>query len=270
MVAFAENKILKGGAAGPTGDTAILNADSSTPSAGTQPLVNNLYQGMTLDAVTGLYYERFRNYSPSLGAWTSQDPAGYVNGANTYRFVASSPVGRVDAEGLGGGNPNFNPSPPPLSPRDQALVNEYSGRNAANYPANQPPPFDGAGGAVLGPLLAGGWYFTGRTGREVIGYTQERDANVDGACVKEGYRLYAPTAEIQRGSSPSPSDQVSTGLAIGVLLAIPGVDVPVATLFVLWPLYSALVANAQPKQSEWIRVAGPLVTGRTLVPVPGA
>ena len=75
------------------------NADWSTPPAGTQPLVNNLYQGMTLDAVTGLYYERFRNYSPTLGRWTSQDPLGYIDGANTYQFVDSSPVGNVDAGG---------------------------------------------------------------------------------------------------------------------------------------------------------------------------
>jgi RHS repeat-associated protein len=65
----------------------------------TQPLVNNLYQGMTLDAVTGLYYERNRDYSPSLGRWMEQDPAQYINGANTYQFVNSSPVGNVDAEG---------------------------------------------------------------------------------------------------------------------------------------------------------------------------
>ncbi len=78
------------------------NADWSTPPAGTQPLVNNLYQGMTLDAVTGLYYERFRNYSPTLGTWTSQDPLGYINGAKPYQLVNSSPVGNVDAEGLVG------------------------------------------------------------------------------------------------------------------------------------------------------------------------
>ena len=65
-----------------------------------QPLVNNLYQGMTLDAVTGLYYQRERDYSPSLGRWMEQDPAQFINGANTYQFVDSSPVGKVDAEGL--------------------------------------------------------------------------------------------------------------------------------------------------------------------------
>ena len=100
MVAFAENKILKGGACRPTGDTTILNADFSTPPAGTQPISDYLYQGMTLDAVTGLYYERNRNYSPSLAVWTSQDPAGYVNGANTYQFIESNPVDETDAAGL--------------------------------------------------------------------------------------------------------------------------------------------------------------------------
>ena len=66
----------------------------------TRPLVNNLYQGMTLDAATGLYDERNCDYSPSLGRWTELDLAQYINGANTYQFVNSSPVGNVDAEGL--------------------------------------------------------------------------------------------------------------------------------------------------------------------------
>ena len=86
------------------GTITVLNSDFSTPPVGTQPLVDNLYQGMTLDAVTGLYYERFRNYSPNLGTWVSQAPLSCVNGANTYQFVDSSPVGAVDPSGLAGGN----------------------------------------------------------------------------------------------------------------------------------------------------------------------
>ena len=107
----------------PYGSITALNADWSTPPAGTQPTVNNLYQGMTLDAVTGLYDERFRNYSPSLGRWISQDPLQYINGANTYQFVGSGPVGMVDPSGraaspganAGGVSPpmgwNFLPAP---------------------------------------------------------------------------------------------------------------------------------------------------------------
>ena len=84
----------------PYGTVTVLNADFSIPPVGTQPVVDNLYQGMTLDSVTGLYYERFRNYSPGLGVWISQDPAQYIDGANTYQFVDSSPVGAVDPSGL--------------------------------------------------------------------------------------------------------------------------------------------------------------------------
>ena len=67
----------------PYGSLTILNADFSTPPSGTVPMTDYLYQGMSLDPVTGLYYERNRNYSPSLGVWTSQDPLQYINGANT-------------------------------------------------------------------------------------------------------------------------------------------------------------------------------------------
>ena len=38
--------------------------------------------------------------APSPGCWMEQDPAQYINGANTYQFVNSSPTGNVDAEGL--------------------------------------------------------------------------------------------------------------------------------------------------------------------------
>ena len=83
----------------PYGTITVLNADWSSPPAGTQPVVQNLYQGMQLDAVTGLYYARNRNYSPSLGRWINQDPAGYINGANTYQFVVGNPVNAVDPWG---------------------------------------------------------------------------------------------------------------------------------------------------------------------------
>ena len=82
------------------GNVTILNADWSATPSGTQPMVNSLYQGMQFDPITGLYYGRARWYSPSLGRWISQDPAGYVNGANAYQFVGGGPVTAVDPVGL--------------------------------------------------------------------------------------------------------------------------------------------------------------------------
>ena len=45
-----------------------------------------------LDAVTGRYDERARDYSPSIGRWMEQDPAQCINDANTYQ-CANSPAG---------------------------------------------------------------------------------------------------------------------------------------------------------------------------------
>ncbi len=81
-------------------EKSVRGSDAVRRRRRTQPVANNLYQGMTLDVVTGLYYERERDYSPSLGRWMEQDPAQFINGANTYQFVNSSPMGNVDAEGL--------------------------------------------------------------------------------------------------------------------------------------------------------------------------
>jgi RHS repeat-associated protein len=118
----------------PYGTITVLNADWSAPPAGTQPVVNNLYQGMTLDSVTGLYYERYRNYSPSLGTWISQDPLQYINGANTYQFVMCNPVGRTDAGGLASKSFTFNVtghSPPFTVTGDEG---QQIGVNGASLP----------------------------------------------------------------------------------------------------------------------------------------
>jgi RHS repeat-associated protein len=127
----------------------------------TQPMVNNMYQGMSLDPVTGLYYERNRNYSPTLDRWLTGDPLRYINGANTYQFVGSDPVGMVYPTGLSwwdwmfqpgtsygymgmGGTIRRNPLPPPtpqsgwLGALDnfQAWINGH--RGTTYYPPGSP------------------------------------------------------------------------------------------------------------------------------------
>ena len=41
---------------------------------------------MTLDSVTGLYYVRYRNYSPSLGTCINNINTSNFGGATTYMF----------------------------------------------------------------------------------------------------------------------------------------------------------------------------------------
>jgi len=58
-----------------------------------------LFQGGVLDN-NNLYWFEHRDENPATGQWDEQDPAGYINGADTYQFAGSSPVGVVDPLGL--------------------------------------------------------------------------------------------------------------------------------------------------------------------------
>ncbi|MEN7547382.1 RHS repeat-associated core domain-containing protein [Rapidithrix thailandica] len=65
------------------------------------------YQGQYEDVETGLYYNRFRYYSPESGAYISQDPIGLAgNNPNIYAYTHDNNVW-IDPWGLSGkiGNP---------------------------------------------------------------------------------------------------------------------------------------------------------------------
>jgi RHS repeat-associated protein len=57
------------------------------------------YQGQYEDAETGLYYNRFRYYSPEEGMYLSQDPIGLNGGINLYAYV-HDPNSWIDGFGL--------------------------------------------------------------------------------------------------------------------------------------------------------------------------
>ncbi|QAR31152.1 RHS repeat-associated core domain-containing protein [Ornithobacterium rhinotracheale] len=58
------------------------------------------YQGQYEDEETGLYYNRFRYYSPDSGLYISQDPIGLEgNNPNFYAYVFDS-NSQVDVFGL--------------------------------------------------------------------------------------------------------------------------------------------------------------------------
>jgi RHS repeat-associated protein len=95
----------------PYGQPTFLKADwtpsngpdgqNNTPDDGTASDFHNaiLYCGYRFDSETGLYHVRHRYLHPTLGRWTTQDPAGYVDGLSLYEYCRSGPVARVDAVG---------------------------------------------------------------------------------------------------------------------------------------------------------------------------
>jgi RHS repeat-associated protein len=58
------------------------------------------FAGARQDAVTGLYYNRARMYDPSLGRFTSADPAGMVGGPNEFLYAGNDPLTGRDPSGL--------------------------------------------------------------------------------------------------------------------------------------------------------------------------
>ncbi|MDA8446655.1 RHS repeat-associated core domain-containing protein, partial [Paracidovorax valerianellae] len=58
------------------------------------------FQGQQLDAETGLHYNRFRYYDPTIGQYVTQDPIGLLGGHNVYEYVGGDPLNWVDSLGL--------------------------------------------------------------------------------------------------------------------------------------------------------------------------
>lgn len=85
---------------------------------------NNLrFPGQYFQIETGFAYNWYRHYDPVTGRYTQPDPLRFVDGPSMYGYVSSSPLMKVDREGLA-----------PRSPTSWCN-NEYCG---APYGGQQP------------------------------------------------------------------------------------------------------------------------------------
>ncbi|WP_244590457.1 RHS repeat-associated core domain-containing protein, partial [Xenorhabdus stockiae] len=85
---------------------------------------NLRFMGQFEDEESGLYYNRFRYYSPDTGQYISPDPIGLLGGVNPYSYV-HNPVNFIDPFGLAGKNCQekdlklSSPNPVPKSVREE-------------------------------------------------------------------------------------------------------------------------------------------------------
>jgi RHS repeat-associated protein len=83
----------------PFGQATILDANWTERAASAFAWVY-LHQGGRFDTTSGLYHFRHRDYSPTLGRWTSLDPLRYDAGdVNLYRVVFNAPTNFTDPSG---------------------------------------------------------------------------------------------------------------------------------------------------------------------------
>jgi RHS repeat-associated protein len=61
---------------------------------------NVRFPGQYEDQETGLHYNYFRYYDPSLGRYLTADPIGLLGGMNLYMYAGSNPTRLVDMYGL--------------------------------------------------------------------------------------------------------------------------------------------------------------------------
>jgi RHS repeat-associated protein len=77
---------------------------------------NVRFPGQFYDAESGKHYNYFRDYDASTGRYVQSDPIGLRAGMNTYAYVKSRPLKKVDPKGLVGFDPAYPPPRPPQRP----------------------------------------------------------------------------------------------------------------------------------------------------------
>ena len=83
-------------------DTFGTGAANENPSGLGAFSFNLRFPGQYFDAETGLHYNYFRDYDPTIGRYVESDPIGLDGGVNTYAYVTNHPLRNYDPRWIRG------------------------------------------------------------------------------------------------------------------------------------------------------------------------
>ena len=147
------------------------------------------FPGQYFDESTGLHYNYYRTYDPSIGRYLESDPIGLAAGPNTYSYVSNMPTMRTDKYGLyeGGGISEVMPGYDyedyldviddmeyrPPSPFDRCVAKCAAKRLIICQPFSMAGSSCGVTVAGIASIPSGGTTFPGfaRVGTAVGGFT---------------------------------------------------------------------------------------------------
>jgi RHS repeat-associated protein len=73
--------------------------DNDPDGNGINRVVNLRFPGQYYDSESGLYYNYYRDYDPTLGRYIQSDPIGLRGGLNTYGYANQNPTRYIDPDG---------------------------------------------------------------------------------------------------------------------------------------------------------------------------
>jgi RHS repeat-associated protein len=196
----------------PFGQASVVNPSVS---------VNLRLPGQYFDPETGLHYNVFRDYDPSLGRYIESDPIGLEGGLNTYAYVGGSPVNWIDPLGLcfsgschlpPGVSPNdlaYPPSYNSVSPEVEDAINDILKDKTPTDKTSKVKEFSGSGGedACLDDAKKlptdGGWITT-PDGKIIIPLPGGGTANIHPSSTRGG----RPTLDLPNPNATNPKSRL--------------------------------------------------------------
>jgi RHS repeat-associated protein len=118
-----------------------------------------------LDQESGTSYNYFRDYDPATGRYLESDPIGLKGGLNTYSYVWSKPLQKIDPKGLFGAPWEPSPGYIPFPECPTGLKSPYGCRQKLKLTCKQTCNF--WVGLICGPIATAtgeatfgvGWWF---------------------------------------------------------------------------------------------------------------